>query len=133
MFCFFEKEETLIICFLLTFYFDYQHLQLVGWFHLYHLWAILHIRWQDKICNKNVLGHKSLSGFEAMIFTTQMCRATHVSETEDAECQSSCWSEIKERPHSLGNMMASRTKGHLREQESTTSSSAKLESIIRNY
>lgn len=68
-----------------------------------------------------------------MIFTTQMCGATHVSETEDTECQSSCWSEIKERPHSLGNMQAWRTKERLREQESATSSCEKLESIIRNY
>lgn len=121
------------MCFLLTLYFDYQHLQLVGWFHLYHLWAILHIRWQDKICNKNVLGQKSLSGFEALIFTTQLCRATHVSKTEDAECQSSCWSEINERPHNLDNLQVWRTKECLREQESTTSSSEKFESVVRIY
>jgi len=68
-----------------------------------------------------------------MICTTQMCGATHVAETEDAECHSSCWSEIKERPHSLGNVQAKRTKERLREQESAASSSEKLESIIRNY
>lgn len=94
-FFFFGKEETFIICFLLTFYFDYQHLQLVGWFHLCHLCAILHIRWQDKICSKNILGHKSLSGFEATILTAQTCGAAHVTETEDTECQSSC--RVKER------------------------------------